>query len=80
MEYLNYLGSIITTYARCTLEIKSRSAMAKAAFNKKETLFTSQLNVNLMKKLIHGGAEPTDTFQMVIDNIWKQGKSKRNRL
>jgi len=20
------------------------------------------------------GAEPTDTFQMVIDNIWKQGK------
>ena len=21
-----------------------------------------------------GGAEPTDTFQMVIDNIWKQGK------
>ena len=24
--------------------------------------------------LIQGGAEPTDTFQMVIDNIWKQGK------
>ena len=23
---------------------------------------------------IQGGAEPTDTFQMVIDNIWKQGK------
>jgi len=22
----------------------------------------------------HRGAEPTDTFQMVIDNIWKQGK------
>ena len=21
-----------------------------------------------------GGAEPTDTFQMVIDNIWKEGK------
>jgi hypothetical protein len=26
--------------------------MAKAALNKKETLFTSQLNLNLMKKLI----------------------------
>jgi len=24
--------------------------------------------------LIQGGAERTDTFQMVIDNIWKQGK------
>ena len=23
---------------------------------------------------IQGGAEPTDTFQMVIDNIWKRGK------
>ena len=23
---------------------------------------------------IQGGAEPTDTFQTVIDNIWKQGK------
>lgn len=23
---------------------------------------------------VQGGAEPTDTFQMVIDNIWKQGK------
>ena len=26
------------------------------------------------KHNIQGGAEPTDTFQMVIDNIWKQGK------
>jgi len=24
--------------------------------------------------IIQGGAEPTDTFQMVIDNIWKKGK------
>ena len=23
---------------------------------------------------IQGGAEPNDTFQTVIDNIWKQGK------
>jgi hypothetical protein len=34
------LGSMITNYARCTREIKSRIAMAKAAFNKKKTLFT----------------------------------------
>jgi len=24
--------------------------------------------------ILQGGAEPTDTFQMVIDNIWKQEK------
>jgi hypothetical protein len=43
VEYLNYLGSMITNDARCTREIKSRTAMAKAAFNKKKALFTSKL-------------------------------------
>jgi hypothetical protein len=33
-------------------EIKSRFAMAKAAFNKKKTLFTSKLDLNLRKKLV----------------------------
>ena len=33
-------------------EIKSRIAMAKAAFNKKNTLFTSKLDLNLRKKLV----------------------------
>jgi hypothetical protein len=33
-------------------EIKSRIAMAKAAFNKKKTLFTSKLDLNLRKKLV----------------------------
>ena len=30
-----YLGSVLTNDGRCTCEIKSRIAMAKAAFNKK---------------------------------------------
>jgi hypothetical protein len=51
VEYFNYLGSMITNDERCTIEIKSRIAMAKAAFNKK-TLFTSNLDLNLRKKLI----------------------------
>ena len=37
---------------RCTWEIKSRIAMAKVAFNKKKTLFTSTLDLNLRKKLV----------------------------
>jgi hypothetical protein len=50
VEYLNYLGCMITNDKRCTRENKSRIAMAKAEFNKK-TLFTSKLDLNLRKKL-----------------------------
>jgi hypothetical protein len=52
-EYFNYLGSMITNDASCTREIKSRIAMAKAAFNKKKNLFTSKLDLNLRKKLVN---------------------------
>jgi hypothetical protein len=41
VEYCNYLGSTITNDERCTWEIKSMIAMAKAAFNKK-TFFHQQ--------------------------------------
>ena len=43
---------MLTNDGRCTREIKSRIAMAKAAFSKKKTLFTSKLDLNLRKKLI----------------------------
>ena len=52
VECFKYLGSILTNDGRCTCEIKSRIAMAKAAFSKKKMLFTSKLNLNLRKKLI----------------------------
>jgi hypothetical protein len=42
---------MITNDARCTLEIKARIAIAKAALNKK-TLFTSKLDLELRKKLV----------------------------
>jgi hypothetical protein len=51
VEYFNSLGSMINN-ARCTREIKSRIAMAIAAFNKKQTLFTSKLDLHLRKKLV----------------------------
>ena len=38
VECFKYLGSIITNDGKCTCEIKSRIAMAKAVFNKKKTL------------------------------------------
>jgi hypothetical protein len=52
VAYFNYFGSMITNDVRCTREIKSRIAMTKAAFNKKKTLFTSKLDLNLRKKLV----------------------------
>ena len=39
VKCFKYLGSMLTEDGRCTCEIKSRIAMAKAAFNKKKNLF-----------------------------------------
>ena len=52
VECFKYLGSMLTNDGRCACEIKSRIAMAKAAFSKKETLFASKLDLNLRNKLI----------------------------
>ena len=56
VECFKYLGSMLTNDGRCTCEIKSRIAMAKAAFSKKKTLFTSKLDLNLREetnKMLH---------------------------
>ena len=52
VKSFKYLGSMFTDDGRCTCEIKSRIAMAKAAFNKKKNLFTSKLDLILRKKLV----------------------------
>jgi len=52
VESFKYLGSTATNDGRCTSEIKSRIAMAKAAFNKKRALCTSILDLNLRKNLV----------------------------
>jgi hypothetical protein len=39
-------------HARRTIDIKSMIAMARAAFNKKKTLFNSNLDLNLRKKTV----------------------------
>ena len=51
VEHFNYLGSVIINTARCTREIKTRIVMAKTAFNRKKTLFTSKLDLNLRKNI-----------------------------
>jgi len=49
VESFKYLGIMLTNDGRCTCEIKCRIAMAKAAFNKKRTPFTSTLDLELRK-------------------------------
>ena len=49
VERFKYLCSMLTNDGRCTCEIKSRIAIAKAAFNKKKNLFTSTLDLNLRR-------------------------------
>jgi hypothetical protein len=52
MKYFSSLGNLIKNYARCTCEVKSRIAMAKAAFKNKKTLFTNKMELNLRSKLM----------------------------
>ena len=52
MESFKYLCNILTNDGKCTCKIKRRIVMAKAAFNKKRSLFTSTLDLELRKKLV----------------------------
>jgi hypothetical protein len=52
VESFKYLGRILTNDGRRTCKMKCSLAMAKAAFKKKRTLFTSTLDLGLRKKLL----------------------------
>ena len=52
MASFQFLVSMLTNYGKRICEIKSRIAMAKAAFNKKRVPFTSILDLKLRKKLV----------------------------
>jgi hypothetical protein len=47
IKYFKYLGSTITSDARCTRKINYWIAIAKAAIYKKKNLGTSKLDLNL---------------------------------
>jgi hypothetical protein len=62
---------MITGDARYTREIKSRIAVAKAAFNKKKALFTSKFVLNLWKKLVKCHICSTYLYGAEIWTPWK---------
>ena len=47
-----YLGSLITTDAKCHKEIRRRIAIGKEAFTKRRELLRGKLNRNLKKRMI----------------------------
>ena len=47
VKYFNCLGSMRTSDAKCTREIKSSFAMTTTLFSKKKALVTSKLDLNL---------------------------------
>src|SRR6218665_1294402 len=47
-----YLGSMITSDAKCHVEIRRRIAMGKDAFYKRKELLRGKLNKNLKKRII----------------------------
>ena len=56
VECFKYLGSMLTNNGRCTCEIKSRIAMAKAAFHKKKNLFYQHIGLKFVEetsKMLH---------------------------
>ena len=52
VKYFKSLGSMMINDAIYTCEIKFRINMAKAAFNRKKTLFTSKVYFNFRKKVV----------------------------
>ena len=78
VKHFNYLDSMERNNARCTREIKSWLALAKAAFNKTKILFTSKSDLHLKQKQANCyiwsialcGAE-TWTLRKVAQNTWK---------
>jgi hypothetical protein len=51
VESYKYLGSMLKSYGKCICDVKSRIAIAKAAFNN-NSCFTSKMALELRKKLV----------------------------
>jgi hypothetical protein len=62
VEYLNWLGNMMTSGARCTQVIISTISMVEVAFNKKKLLITRKLNFNLRQKLVKCCIWSTDFY------------------
>ena len=63
VQYLNYLGSMITNDESCTREIISRIAKATAAFSKKKNFFHQQNGIKFKE-------ETSKVFHLENNFLW----------
>ena len=63
VKCFKYLGSMLTEDGRCTCEIKSRIAMAKAAFNKEEESFYQQTGLKFEE-------ETSEVLRLEHGSVW----------
>jgi hypothetical protein len=61
---------MLTNDGRCTCGIKSRNAMAKAAFHKKRALFNNTLDLKLRKKLVKCYVWSTALSSSLVFSLW----------
>jgi hypothetical protein len=72
LEYFNYLESVITKDESCTRDIKSKTAIAKAALNKKNTGLKLKEKCNIWSRALFGAE--TWTLQKTDQSTWKLPK------
>ena len=63
VKCFKYLVGMLTEDGRCTCDIKSRIAMAKAEFNKKKNLFTSKLDLKFEE-------ETSEVLRLEHSSVW----------
>ena len=63
VKCFKYLGCMLTEDWRCTCEIKSRIAMAKAAFNNKKNLFYQQIGLKFEE-------ETSEVLRLEHSSVW----------
>jgi hypothetical protein len=71
VEYFNYFGSITTNNGRCTCEIKSRIAMAKAAYLEEEDSFHQQIGLKFKDQLLKCYILSTASCGAETWTLWK---------
>ena len=63
MKCFKYLGSMLTEDGRCTCEIKSGIAMAKAAFKQEEESFYQQIGLQFEE-------ETSEVLRLEHSSVW----------
>ena len=77
VDHFKYFGSVLIKDGYCTREIKVRIAMAKETLNRKISLLTSKISIELRNKLVRYYAQ---SIALYGSEIWALRKLERKYL